>query len=218
MRCIFCKHDSSSAKSVEHIIPESLGNVAHTLPIGAVCDACNQYFARKIERPILESGMFRILRADRRIENKRGRIPVLTDSDAPDLPEYRLMSRLIGKVGLEVLAHRVQHVREWNVEIADKRDLDPIRQYVRFDRGKSTWPFAYRTLHPVNAVFRDEQETYEVLHEFDLLYTKKNELYIILAIFGVEFALNLGGPELDGYIRWLKEHDFASPLYIGKNA
>ena len=48
MICIFCHKDSSTAKSVEHIIPESLGNKHHYLPKGYVCDECNHYFAIKI--------------------------------------------------------------------------------------------------------------------------------------------------------------------------
>jgi hypothetical protein len=76
----------------------------------------------------------------------------------------------------------------------------------------------YRTLYPVNAIFRDSAEYYEVLHEYDLLYKKALELYIIVAIFGVEFSLNLGGPQLDGYDKWLQANAQASALYAGKNA
>ncbi|HET8891812.1 MAG TPA: HNH endonuclease [Candidatus Angelobacter sp.] len=28
-RCIFCKNDSSGSRSIEHILPESLGNKEH---------------------------------------------------------------------------------------------------------------------------------------------------------------------------------------------
>ena len=45
MQCIFCHTDSSTSISVEHIIPESLGNKHHFLPKGYVCDECNHYFA-----------------------------------------------------------------------------------------------------------------------------------------------------------------------------
>ncbi|MFM8360173.1 MAG: hypothetical protein ACKOET_16625, partial [Verrucomicrobiota bacterium] len=57
---------------------------------------------------------------------------------------------------------------------------------------------------------------YELLHEFDLFYTETMELYFALAILGVEFVINLGGPVLDGYEKWLRKHNYASPLY--KNA
>ena len=32
-------------------------------------------------------------------------------------------------------------------------------------------------------------------------------------IFGEEFALNLGSPDLSGYVRWLDEHKGICPLY-----
>ncbi len=53
MRCIFCKNDSSSSRSVEHIMPESIGSKKRVLPCGVVCDKCNNYFARKVEEPVL---------------------------------------------------------------------------------------------------------------------------------------------------------------------
>jgi hypothetical protein len=49
--------------------------------------------------------MFRLLKADRRIPNKRGRIPVLEEPVDSDLPDFRIMTRFVGKVGLEALAH-----------------------------------------------------------------------------------------------------------------
>ncbi len=46
----FCKQCSDLSNSVEHIIPESLGNKNHVLPKGIVCDRCNNYFTLKIEK------------------------------------------------------------------------------------------------------------------------------------------------------------------------
>ena len=62
MNCLFCKQNTDNSKSVEHIIPESLGNKEHILPRGLVCDNCNQYFAIKIEKPLLEQPYFRNIR------------------------------------------------------------------------------------------------------------------------------------------------------------
>lgn len=39
MRCVFCKSDTRDSVSIEHIMPESLGNVEHTLPRGWVGSA-----------------------------------------------------------------------------------------------------------------------------------------------------------------------------------
>lgn len=77
MKCIFCEADTSNSKSVEHIIPESLGNQEHVLPVGYVCDKCNNYFAVKVERPLLESSYFTQLRQRQGITNKKGRLPAV---------------------------------------------------------------------------------------------------------------------------------------------
>jgi hypothetical protein len=40
----------------------------------------------------------------------------------------------------------------------------------------------------------------------------------VLAVFGLELAINYGGPEIEGYTRWLEANGGTSPLYSGKNA
>lgn len=75
MRCIFCKVPSTKSKSVEHVIPESLGNKEHILDKGVVCDKCNQYFARKVEKEVLDSPYFKYVRHRNNIESKKRRIP-----------------------------------------------------------------------------------------------------------------------------------------------
>lgn len=217
MRCIFCKSDSSASVSLEHMVPESMGNVDHVLPLGAVCDSCNQYFARKIERPLLDSPLFRQVRARMEVPNKRGRVPRWAKEDGSARPDYRLMGRFLAKVGLEVLVLKVLGIPEWNDEIVGNTQLDELRSFARFNVGDN-WPFAVRTLHPVSAVFTEGEVDYHLLHEFDILLTENSEAYLALSLFGVEFTINLGGRELGGYRQWLEENRFASPLYAEKNA
>lgn len=216
MRCIFCKHDSSTSVSVEHIVPESLGNIDHVLPVGVVCDGCNQYFARKVERQLLESPMFRLLRADMAIPNKRGRIPAWVPTDGTDRPDYRQMGRFLAKVGLEVLAFKTLSVPGWNNELVDQPALDELRRFARYNEGPD-WPFTVRSLHPVNAIFKDVNQYFELLHEFDILLTRSSEAYLAVSIFGVEMVINLGGRENDGFRRWLEENNWASPLYAPRD-
>lgn len=77
MKCIFCGCPSNDSKSVEHIVPESLGNSKHVLPRGVVCDGCNNYFARKLEGPVLSHRSFRNLRAWIGLQAKSGKVPTL---------------------------------------------------------------------------------------------------------------------------------------------
>lgn len=61
-----------------------------------------------------------------------------------------------------------------------------------------------------------------MLHEWDILAIRDNktpqvsEYYVIIAIFGVEYAINLGRAELDGFHQWLKDNNYDSFLYSKK--
>lgn len=261
MRCIFCKTNSDQSISVEHIIPESLGNKEHILPRGVVCDKCNNYFSRKIEKPLLNSCYFQYARSRNRIPTKKGRFPtskayhpesgaiielvgdengwsvfasteedehkfiknLLTSSHGsfivpnprqPSEDDRYLVSRFLGKVALEALAQRVLHVEDGLDEIVDKPELDDLRNYVRRGSQSLVWPYHEREIYPESGYFFSEAgEPYEVLHEYTLLYTEANELYVVVAILGIEYVLNMGGPEIDGYIDWLKVNGGKSPLY-----
>lgn len=256
MRCIFCKTPSASCRSVEHIIPESLGNKEHLLPPGVVCDACNNYFARKIEAPLLGGVHFQNMRGRQLLPNKRGLVPPQIGIHAPSRIEVelnwlgpndlqlgarrerdetellrslatekrgslyiptswevdkRLIGRFIGKVGLEEVAQRTLSVEGWNDEIVDNPQLDVLRAYVRRNEGQ-TWPIHQRQIYDEDHAFDGDQ----VVHEYDILVTADLEFYSVVCIFGTEYVLNLGGPDLEGYHRWLAEHNYASPLYRGQ--
>ena len=87
MRCIFCEKDASSSRSVEHIVPASFGNSISILPKGIVCDKCNNYFARKIESPFLNSEVVLQLRQELEINNREGK----TINRFDDLPTKNIM-------------------------------------------------------------------------------------------------------------------------------
>lgn len=73
--CIFCGQDSTKSTSVEHIIPESLGNDKYILDRGIVCDSCNNYLAREVEKPILDLDDYKRVRFYQAIQSKKKRIP-----------------------------------------------------------------------------------------------------------------------------------------------
>lgn len=262
MRCIFCKQDSSTSRTIEHIIPEALGNKDHFLPPGVVCDQCNNYFGLKIEEPLLGSDHFRQARFRNFIGNKEDRIPtiqgLLLPSIVPieifrdkegqgifparerdlmhfiqslrsrpegkliflvaELPDEYLMSRFLAKTALEVLASRFLEISGGLDEVVNKRELDALRHYARSGSPPAYWPYYTRRIYLEGKVFGEATHKYEVLHEFTLLYTESSELYLVIAILGVEYVLNMGGPEIDGYVEWLKQHSFKSPLYIDNSA
>lgn len=73
MNCIFC-FEKGPYNTIEHIIPESLGN-DDTLLINCVCDKCQNYFGREIEDFILNKTPFAFWRVWYGIKSKKGNLP-----------------------------------------------------------------------------------------------------------------------------------------------
>ena len=129
MRCIFCKEKSDTSKSIEHVIPESLGNVDHFLPQGIVCDKCNNYFSRKVEAPLLNSQFFRYLRSRQFIKSKKGNIPPIKGI-IPGIPAAA-DAWILGK--------------EISFSGKDEKSTKEIEKYIsRIKEGKFLFPIAQR--------------------------------------------------------------------------
>ncbi|WP_245330302.1 hypothetical protein [Bradyrhizobium sp. AS23.2] len=131
----------------------------------------------------------------------------------------RLMSRFLAKIGLEVLSERLLPVDGWNEKIVDMTALDPLRHFARVGDRPEKWPFSRRRIYGEDDVQQEGDDGYQVLHEFTILCEPLPEpgqldLYAVVCIFGEEFAINLGEPEIASYERWLTAHDGTSPLYI----
>ncbi|RAZ91526.1 HNH endonuclease [Mesorhizobium hawassense] len=259
MWCVFCEHDTSTSRSVEHVIPESLGNKEHILARGIVCDKCNNYFASKIEEPILSSTHFQNLRGRQQITNKRGVIPFqygtfpqaavpIALRTSPDegtsvgawhakddvqfvrtvnnarrgtfcLPfsepiDERLLARFIAKIATEAYVAKALEGGITVAQMIASEELKPIRRFVRRGDQPEKWPISRRRIYHEDHVFFDGDSNHQVLHEYSILVTDENELYGVICIFGEEFAINLGGPSVDGYLRWLSANDNRSPLYL----
>jgi len=76
-KCLYCNSTAGTFLSVEHPIPESLGNDEIVLPKGRVCDTCNRYFGVKLEEPILRKAPFGVERIMQAIKSKKGKYPTL---------------------------------------------------------------------------------------------------------------------------------------------
>lgn len=288
MRCIFCKEPSDSSLSVEHIIPESLGNTLQVLPPGIVCDRCNNYFARKVEAPFLNEGTIRALRFHQGVRNKRKRIPPLDaifmpGKDAsklhditiarregisfqlhspppPTTPDQMLalslpapaayalvhgeggailfpdtwkppadvvVTRFLAKCAIEAFAQRLLRAGLDCEPFVDYEPLDDLRNHARLGSPKQ-WSYSIRRIYDTDRMIVGAHgESLQTMYEYDLFFTNPDnvlpdgsihsEIYFVLALFGLELALNLGGPEIDGYQEWLRRNDNKSPLYPGEN-
>lgn len=273
MRCLFCKKDSSETKSIEHIIPESLGNKSFVLPKGYVCDKCNNYFSREVERPFMEQMNIQLLRFEESIPNKKEKIPAIKGiieneevtvrkkiinnevtmgvEVSPELmdrlmkkegesrlflpafdeellpPQNSVTSRFIAKIAFEALAVKIPNDQLWLNYLIDNPQFDAIRNHVRLGTTKN-WPCSIRRIYKTRQSWEFDGNS-QIIHESDFLLPNANnaqldkdgnvltEIYFIVAILGIEYAINIGGPEIGGYKKWLSEHNDVSPLYYGKN-
>ena len=257
MKCIFCEQESSKSKSVEHIIPESFGNSISILRKGIVCDKCNNYFARKVESPFLNSSPVLKLREELCLKNKRGRVPAgrfpfpkdlvikeikkdktfeiktckdlkpceldkivkfykkyVGENDEELIRQDYNLSRLLTKIAVEKFVEMNNQTEEVCQYILEEKVFDEIRKYARYG-AKTIWEFNARRIYSRDEAYKGDSR-YAINWESDFLFTELGEVYHILVLFGIEYAINLGGPHVDGYREWLKTNNDKSPLYISR--
>ena len=270
MQCVFCHKDSSTSKSVEHIIPESLGNKHHFLPKGYVCDECNHYFAIKIENELLSQPYFVSMRFRNEILTKKGKLVrqkmvfpgamrssdvviqttengIIASFDDDELyeaikagktktmigpyipePEYPnvIMSRFLAKCAYEHFLYNMGKeqydlcVQELLCEESDI--LKALREYARYGKGEY-WQYNQRKIYSEGDVVfnQDEDLNYEILHEMKF-FTREHkrfpngyveaEVYFVMAIAGIEYAICMSDPNISEYQKWIEEHNDISPL------
>ena len=73
MKCLFC-NKLGPYSTIEHIVPESLGNTTLLLS-GQVCDACQSYFGKEVEKYVLERSPIGAWRVFAGIKTKHGASP-----------------------------------------------------------------------------------------------------------------------------------------------
>lgn len=167
------------------------------------------------------------------IIDRRIIFPALTNDFC--IPNSTTTSRFLAKMALEALAARTIETPDWEDFIIDNPSLDPLRDYARYgNRSKVPWPCSIRRIYDLDAHFQGEDgQIYQKLNEWDILLipAEQNEqhsfndilpayAFLIFALFGLEFVINIAGPDEDGlkpYEDWLKVHNGISPLYYGKN-
>lgn len=142
---------------------------------------------------------------------KRGQI--IVPRSAPVTPG-KVVSRFVGKVALEALAYRVQHNDVLLAEITDNRQLDLLRRHARFGE-LADWPVSVRRIYDADDAWAGGTGVmHQIVHEFDFLCLDNSEIYFVMALFGQEFVINLGGPSLDGWDVWLSNNKAQSPLHM----
>ena len=140
-------------------------------------------------------------------------------------------SRFLAKIALEALAERLKEDDGGLDYLIDHRQFDLIRNHARMGTTNE-WPCYIRRIYPTDAQWQfnsSYDNPSQIIFECDFLFPNaetlelngnndiQTELYFIVALFGIEFAINIGGPEIEGYQQWLINHENISPLHFGKN-
>lgn len=79
--CLYCKQSRGLFTSVEHVIPESLGNKGHngkppiTLPKGVVCDRCNNGPLARLDQALIDFELVSLMKTFYSIPSKTGKLP-----------------------------------------------------------------------------------------------------------------------------------------------
>jgi hypothetical protein len=257
MRCIYCKQPSDTSRSVEHVIPDSLGNEHIILPAGTVCDGCNNYFSRKVEAQFLNAPLVQLLRFNQVLPSKRGRVPPMAvlspqlgrgeirrDSEGvpstigfetgPLLeesirschqfvtytpmvpPANSITSRFLAKVAIGYIAHLLGCTGNRADIVVNDTGLDRVRSHAR--RGTDPdWQITVRAIYSPDRAWPDPAGRSQIVTEVDLL-ERDDDMFLVCAVFGTELTISLIEPRIDGYERWLRLNDDASPLYPGASA
>src|SRR5262249_18334315 len=96
-------------------------------------------------------------------------------------PRRHVFARFVATVALEALVERLHYEPNSIDDCIDNKQLDLLRDYVRYGRKGLDWPYSERQIYPPDFIFSDGEDAaaYEVLHEWTFLYTPEMELYFV---------------------------------------
>ena len=139
-------------------------------------------------------------------------IEYVNRTDCALLAPNILLSRLLAKMAIEGFIYRCgvnsgvcDYVREDDA-------FKALRTHVRYD-GRKIWNYSARRIYSRADSYKGDPQ-FSINWEFDFLFTPKGEVYFVIAMFGIEYAINMAGSSVEGYNEWLKNNNNISPLYI----
>lgn len=139
-------------------------------------------------------------------------IEYVNRTDSALLSPNICMSRLLAKMAIEAFIYRCgvnsgvcDYVREDDA-------FKALRTHVRYD-GRKIWDYSARRIYSRAEAYKGDPQS-SISWEFDFLFIPNGEVYFVIAMFGIEYAINMAGSSIEGYNEWLKNNNNISPLYI----
>ena len=233
-RCIFCLCETDNFSRVEHIIPESMGG-DEIAPPGLVCDSCNQYFGKEVERLALASPVLAFERSWLCIPTKKRKYSSYQGfqfevsgqpSGGPDVafpPEklkYTLehgrgqMIVLIKDLG--AITHLLLKMGLEFLAISEQADVyssafDRARKAARAPDPGMRWPLAYGSLRAKDGIVEvgeDEEGPYEkeLVYNYRIALSPQIDLYVFYLCYGLfTFLVPLNQGDFQAAVRQLNE-------------
>lgn len=148
MKCIFCEN-INTAKSIEHIVPESFGNKNYTLEKGAVCDKCNNSFS-SFEGKALTNSVFVMERCRFGIATKKGK------------PAKGQVNKLVVEADSEFRKHIVtlKGIDQKNVNVIDEKTGAFELTVPTFDKSESAVSKLLLTIG-LESLYKSQKDLYE---------------------------------------------------------
>jgi hypothetical protein len=130
-------------------------------------------------------------------------------------PPKTIFSRFLAKIALErIYGEYLFKDPDRAQQIIFDSYFDNIRDWSRRGSNFKNWPFHERRVYPFGTVMKcpmAKDWTFAGIGQ-TMLITESPETYFIICVYGIEFVTNLGGPNIEGYERWLGGHNFGSAL------
>lgn len=122
------------------------------------------------------------------------------------------VSRLLAKMAVEFFVHKCGSSQEICEYVSTDEIFDSIRNYARYGSRKM-WDYNVRRVYARDEAY--EGDPFSAINwEADFMFLGNGEVYFIIAMYGIEYAINMGGSTVEGYTYWLKENNYRSPLYM----
>lgn len=151
--------------------------------------------------------------AARKKMKNRKRINVFSVIFAPPGEGNIVISKFIGKVGIELLAFYSQHFKTSLDDAVNPVCFDEIKRYIKKANKNEFWPYTARTLyHPEAGVHspRDNQY-YTIIVQPELINSEPGDLFLQLLIGGGEYTIDLLNPTTDFISEWFRKNNERSP-------
>lgn len=155
--CIYCKHSNPGRTftGMEHIFPESMGNEELVLPLGAVCDQCNNGILALLDDTLLKFEGIAFMRAYLGIPNKIGQLPTANFSNlrVERFPGNHMKMYFQGKGGFRLKRETPEEV-EFDIEFKGRRYTDAhckrlVRAFYKIGLGLVHYDHGYPlSFHP----------------------------------------------------------------------